>query len=71
MVFPQFNLVDDAVGREVAAQRVQLRVERLADVRARIAEADADPRASVPEEDIVRHFEERLRQSLVARGEHA
>lgn len=37
----------------------QLRAERLASVRARIAEADADPCPSLSEDDVTRHLEAR------------
>ena len=51
-------------------EQEQLRAERLAGIRAKIAEADADPRPSVGDEEVGRHFEERLQQSLT-HGDHA
>jgi antitoxin ParD1/3/4 len=39
----------------------QLRADRLAGIRAKIAEADADPRPSLSEEEVDRHFEARRR----------
>lgn len=48
-----------------------LRTQRLNVVRAKIAEADNDPRPSLNDEEVGRHFEERLKQSLAAQGEHA
>lgn len=35
----------------------QLRAQRLAGIRARIAKADADPRPSLSDEEVERHFE--------------
>ncbi|RJF86774.1 type II toxin-antitoxin system ParD family antitoxin [Oleomonas cavernae] len=52
-------------------EQEQTRVQRLAAIRAKIAEADADPRPSLTEEEVDRHFEERLAQSLSAQGKHA
>jgi antitoxin ParD1/3/4 len=46
------------------------RAERYEAIRAKIAEADADPRPSLTEEEVDRHFEARLKKSLMARGEH-
>jgi hypothetical protein len=40
-------------------------------MRAKIAEADADPRPSLTEAEVTRHFEERLARSLAVRGDHA
>lgn len=51
-------------------EQEQLRAERLAGIRAKIAEADADPRPSLGDEEVERHFEERLQRSLT-RGDHA
>ena len=48
----------------------QLRAQRLAGIRARIAKADADPRPSLGDEDVEQHFEERLQRSLTC-GDHA
>lgn len=48
----------------------KIRAERLAGVRAKIAEADADPRQSLTEEEVTKHFEERRLQSLNKRGDH-
>jgi antitoxin ParD1/3/4 len=47
-----------------------LRAERLASIRAKIAESDADPRPSISAEEVERHFEERLQRSL-AHEDHA
>jgi antitoxin ParD1/3/4 len=44
------------------------RAERYEAIRAKIA--DADPRPSLTEEEVDRHFEARLKKSLMARGEH-
>ena len=52
-------------------EQEQLRTQRLSAVRARIAEADADPRPSLTEEEVDRHFEERLQRSLAAQGDDA
>jgi antitoxin ParD1/3/4 len=41
----------------------QLRAERLNTIRAKIAEADADPRPSLTEDDVERHFGARLKES--------
>ena len=49
----------------------QLRSERLAGVRAKIAAADADTRPSLTEEEVDRHFEERRQKSLITRGDNA
>jgi antitoxin ParD1/3/4 len=49
----------------------KLRADRLISVRAKIAEADADPRQSLTEEEVTKHFEERRMQSLKKRGDHA
>jgi antitoxin ParD1/3/4 len=46
------------------------RAERYEAIRAKIAEADADPRPSLTEEEVDRHFEARLKKSLMACGEH-
>lgn len=52
-------------------EQERLRTDRLAAVRARIAEADADPRPSLTEEEVDRHFEERLQRSFAAQQENA
>lgn len=44
--------------------------QQLAGIRAKIAEADADPRPSLGDEDVEQHFEERLQRSLTC-GDHA
>jgi antitoxin ParD1/3/4 len=41
----------------------QMRAERLHAIRGKIAEADADPRPSLSESEVDRHFAERLRTS--------
>ena len=46
------------------------RLIALAGIRAKIAEADADPRPSVGDKEVERHFEERLQRSLT-HGDHA
>jgi len=46
------------------------RAERRARIRAKIDEADADPRPSLTEAELDRHFDERLRRSLAARKDH-
>ena len=51
-------------------EQEQLRAERLAGIRAKIVEADADPRPSVGDKEVERHFEERLQRSLT-HGDHA
>lgn len=48
----------------------QLRAERLIEMRAKIAEADADPRPSMSDEEVAEHFRRRA-QSTKARGDHA
>lgn len=45
-------------------EQEQLRTQRLASIQARIAEADADPRPSLTEAEVDRHFEERLATAL-------
>jgi antitoxin ParD1/3/4 len=52
-------------------EQEQLRARNLDDMRAKIAEADADPRPSLTEAEVTRHFEERLARSLAVRGDHA
>jgi antitoxin ParD1/3/4 len=52
-------------------EQEQLRAHRLEDIRAKIAEADLDPRPSLTEAEVDRHFEERLKRSLATRGDHA
>ena len=52
----------------------QLRAQRVATVRARIAEADAETAAPLSDAEVDRHFTERLARSLAARAapeEHA
>lgn len=51
-------------------EREQAREERLAAIRAKIDEADNDPRTSLSEAEVDRHFEERLRRSLATRKDH-
>ncbi len=46
----------------------QLRSERLAGIRAKIAEADADPRPSLTDEEVDRHFQARRQKSLNPRA---
>ncbi|GLS17556.1 addiction module antitoxin [Labrys miyagiensis] len=52
-------------------EREQAREERLAAIRAKIDEADNDPRPSLSGAEVDRHFEERLRRSLATRKDHA
>ncbi|KPF86151.1 hypothetical protein IP70_07365 [alpha proteobacterium AAP38] len=52
-------------------EREAQRLERIASVRARIAEADSDPRPSVTDADIEQHFRDRLARSLNGRADHA
>ena len=52
-------------------EQEQLRCHRLTALRAKIAEADADPRLSLTEEEVDRHFDERLQRSLAAQGDDA
>ncbi len=52
--------------QEVNAARLQ----RQAELRAAIAEADADPRPDLSEVDVDNHFKARLAQSLAANGGH-
>ncbi len=49
-------------------EREQLRAARIGVIRSKIAEADADPRPSLTEAELDRHFEERLTRSLAARA---
>lgn len=49
-------------------EQEQLRTQRLAAVRAKIAEADADPRPSLSDEEVDQHFAERLQRSSAKRG---
>ncbi len=44
-------------------------VERLASIRSRIAQAEADPRPSLTDGDVERHFANRLAKSLAARDD--
>jgi antitoxin ParD1/3/4 len=54
-----------------ASQEQELqRAEHYEAIRAKITEADADPRPSLTEEEVNRHFKARLKKSLMARGEH-
>ncbi len=46
------------------------RIERLAHVRAAIAEAEADPRPNLSERELDAHFEARLARSRAEAGEH-
>jgi antitoxin ParD1/3/4 len=48
-------------------EQEQLRSQRLATARARIAEADAETAPPLSEADVDRHFAERLERSLTAR----
>lgn len=52
-------------------EQEQLRSHRLTTIRAKIAEADADPRPSLSEEEVDRHFNERQQRSLAAPGDDA
>ncbi len=49
----------------------QAKDKRLAVIRAKIAEADADPRPSWTDEEVAEHFRKRLEKSLKERGEDA
>lgn len=49
-------------------EQEQLRAQRLDAIRAKIAEADADPRPSLTEAEVDRHFDERLKRSLAVRS---
>jgi len=55
----------EVVREAMRAWQVQekLRADQLASIRAKIAEADADPRPSLTEEDVDKHFEARRRQN--------
>jgi len=46
------------------------RLQRLAGIRAAIAEADADPRPDLSEEEVDNHFKARLAQDQAAHGGH-
>ncbi len=48
-------------------EQEQLRAQRLAAARAKIAEADAETAPPLSEADVDRHFTERLERSLAAR----
>lgn len=52
-------------------EKEQLHAERLAAIRAKIAEAEADPRPSLAAADVEKHFQDRLTQSLAARSGNA
>ena len=49
----------------------QLRIQRLAAIRAKIDEADNDPRPLLTEAEVDRHFDDRLKKSLAASKDHA
>ncbi|MGV6873407.1 type II toxin-antitoxin system ParD family antitoxin [Pseudochelatococcus sp. B33] len=48
-------------------EREQIRIAHLDTIRARIAEADTDPRPSLTEEEVERHFRRRLEKALAAK----
>ncbi len=48
-----------------------LRVQRLDAIRAKIEEADTDPRPSLTDAEVDRHFTKRLERSLAASKDHA
>lgn len=52
-------------------EREAQRLERIASVRARIAEADSDQRPSLTEADVEQHFRDRLARSLSSPADHA
>jgi len=51
-------------------EREALRIERLSSIRSRIAQAETDPRPSLTDGDVERHFANRLAKSLAAREDH-
>jgi antitoxin ParD1/3/4 len=52
-------------------EQEHLRAERVAVVRARITEADAETAAPLSEAEVERHFAERLARSLASPPDHA
>lgn len=46
------------------------RLKRIAEMRAAIAEADADPRPNLSEDEVDNHFKARLAQDQAANGGH-
>jgi antitoxin ParD1/3/4 len=50
---------------------VQLRTDRLADIRAQIAKTLADPSPMISDEELEKHFKERFEQAMNARGDNA
>ena len=60
---PSFVVID---ALELLQNKEQIRQERLASIRARIQESLDDPRPSLSDEEVDRHFEARLAASLAA-----
>ena len=52
-------------------EKEQLHAEKLASIRARLQEAEADPRPSLGVGDVEKHFEDRLKHSLAAQSGNA
>lgn len=58
------EVIRDAM--RVWQEKEQLHVERLASIRARIEDAETDPRPSLGATDVEKHFDDRLKRSLAA-----
>ncbi len=58
------EVIRDAM--RVWQEKEQLHAERLASIRAKITQAESDPRASLAIDVVEKHFEDRLKQSLAA-----
>jgi len=52
-------------------EQEQLHAQRMATIRAKIDEADSDPRPSLTDAEVEKHFAERLEKSLAVSGENA
>jgi len=52
-------------------EQEQLHLERLAAIRAKLDEAENDPRPRLTDAEVEEHFGERLKQALAASGDHA
>lgn len=63
------EVIRDAM--RVWQEKEQLHAERLAAVRAKVADADSDPRPSIAAPNVEKHFDERLKRSLAAQSGNA
>jgi antitoxin ParD1/3/4 len=52
-------------------EQEQLHTERLASIRAKLDDADHDPRPSLTDMEVEKYFEERLKHIVAISGEHA